>query len=397
MTATSKVLHVSPVFIDHLQQKFQEGWPLTWAETFLTKKLAEAGIKVGGHHAYDIQVKNKNFFWKVIREGNLGLGESYMEGWWETKKLDEFFFRLLKSEIDEKQPWQSLKKLRIFPNYFLNMHSPQMSKSAAELHYNFSNDLFSAFLDPYLQYSCGYFDGNDTLAKAQERKLALICKKLNLQPDDHLLDVGCGWGGLMKFATQRTGCKCSGVNISAKQIEFAREFCKDLPIEILEQDYRDLTGVYSKGVSVGMFEHVGRKNHRTFFETIHRSLDNDGVFVLQTIGANDSQNATDRWITQYIFPNGYLPSLNEITSAVEGLFVVEDIHNIGPNYDKTLMGWNSALNKHWAEFTDKFDKKTHRMWNYYLQSCAGAFRARSLQCWQIVLTKNHRQQPGQLR
>lgn len=401
MVAVSKSSHDSLVFwSEEAQRMFKQGLRSSLAETFITKRLAEAGIVVGGHRAWDLQVKNKDCFWKMIREGNLGMGETYMKGWWNAKKLDELFFRLLKADTDTKPPWQWTHKLSSIPSLIVNMQTVARSKVVAEKHYNFGTEFFRSFLDPYMQYSCAVFEHHDNLAKAQERKMGLICKKINLQPNDHLLDVGCGWGGLMKFASQRTGCNATGINISKDQIMFAKEFCKDLPIDFQEMDYRKTTGKYSKAVSVGMFEHVGSKNHRTFMETIHKSLDDNGVFLLQTIGANEHQIASDQWITHYIFPNGHLPSLAEITKAAEGLFVIEDVHNIGPNYDKTLMSWHGCLNKkidestsNTNENTPNVEEKQRRMWNYYLLSCAGAFRARNIQCWQIVFTKAHRQQP----
>lgn len=409
MVATAKHSHNSlMVFGEDFQRIFKQGIRSSIAESFISQKLAAAGITVGGHRAWDIQVKNRQCFWKMMMEGNLGMGESYMNGSWEVKKLDELFFRLLKADLDTKPPWDWTQKLSAIPAVITNMQNPIRSKVVIEKHYNFGNAFFQSFLDPYMQYSCAIFEDHDSLAKAQERKMGLLCKKLNLQPHDHLLDIGCGWGGLMKFASQRTGCSATGVNISSKQSEFAKEMCKDLPIKVQELDYRKISGKFSKAVSVGMFEHVGNKNYRVFMEAIHRSLQDDGVFLLQTIGVNEHQIALDNWITRYIFPNSHLPSLAEITKAAEGLFVIEDVQNIGPNYDKTLLSWHTGMNKKQHEIDNKNRESTSvitpkltetqlRMWNYYLLSCAGAFRARSIQCWQIVLTKAHRQQPSMPR
>jgi len=247
------------------------------------------------------------------------------------------------------------------------------------------------FLDSCNQYSCGYFEGTEDLEEAQLRKLDLICRKLDLRPGEHLLDIGCGWGGLARHAD--CGCSVTAVNISEEQIRHARESCKNLPVTVLSEDYRKIQGRYDKVVSVGMFEHVGRKNYRTFMRTVHRCLEDKGIFLLHTIGSNVSRIHCDRWIHRYIFPNGMLPSIAQISKAVEGLFVIEDVHNLGPHYEKTLLAWNERFQKAWSGLADRYDAVFKRMWEYYLLSCAGAFRARDIQVWQIVMTKTGRAQP----
>ncbi len=185
----------------------------------------------------------------------------------------------------------------------------------------------------------------------------------------------------------------TGVNISGEQIRYAKDFCKGLPIKILEQDYRDIQGTFDKIVSVGMFEHVGVKNYRKFIQVAHRCLSKDGIFLLHTIGSNESKIKADPWITKYIFPNGVLPSIAQISKAAEGLFVIEDLHNLGPHYDKTLMAWNNNFQSAWHKLKTRFGDRFKRMWEYYLLSCAGAFRARDIQLWQIVFTKYGTIQP----
>jgi cyclopropane-fatty-acyl-phospholipid synthase len=254
-------------------------------------------------------------------------------------------------------------------------------------------------LDPYKQYSCAYFHETDDLADAQVRKLDLIRRKLHLEGRDHLLDIGCGWGGLARYMAERVGCTVTGVNVSSEQLQFARQWCRDLPVHFLDRDYRAINGVYDKIVSVGMFEHVGVKNYRTFMKVVHRSLKSDGIFLLHTIGGNVSQFTCDPWIHRYIFPNGMLPSIAQIARAAEGLFVIEDWHNFGPHYDKTLMAWHANFQRAWPELRSRYGQRFKRMWEYYLLSCAGAFRARTIQLWQIVLTKDGRgvPQPPNLR
>ena len=214
-----------------------------------------------------------------------------------------------------------------------------------------------------------------------------------------MLDIGCGWGGFAKYAAENYSCHVTAVNISGEQLRYASEFCKGLPVHFENCDYRAVAGRFDKIVSVGMFEHVGQKNYRTFMDVVHRCLKDGGIFLLHTIGSNTSRTGCDPWITKYIFPNGMLPSIVQITKAVEGLFVIEDWHNLGPHYDKTLMAWNDNFQQVWPKLQEKYDTRFKRMWEYYLLSCAGAFRARSNQVWQIVMTKagTGASQPERLR
>lgn len=258
----------------------------------------------------------------------------------------------------------------------------------AERHYDLGNQLFFSFLDPYNQYSCGFFEGTDDLSQAQKNKLALISAKLHLTANDHVLDIGCGWGGLARYVAERYGCAVTAVNISQEQLQYARKFCEGLPVSFQDCDYRMIDGRYDKIVSVGMFEHVGKKNYRTFMRVVHRCLNDNGIFLLHTIGSNISRTGSDPWIAKYIFPNSMLPSTAQIAQAVEGLFVIEDWHNLGPHYDKTLMAWNANFQMAWPRLKEKYDARFKRMWEYYLLSCAGAFRSRTIQVWQIVMTKD---------
>jgi len=355
--------------------------------------LDRIGVAIGGPNPWDIQVNDDRMYGRVLRDKNLGLGESYMEGWWDCPRIDEFIYRVLTARVDEqvRGGWKLL--IPYLQAFIFNRQSRTLSREVAERHYDLDNELFLSFLDPHNQYSCAYFDGADDLNKAQLNKLDLICRKLELKPDDHLLDIGFGWGGLAKYAAERCGCKVTGVNISGEQIRYAKESCNGLPIEILECDYRDINGTFDKIVSVGMFEHVGGKNYRKFMEVADRCLRSDGIFLLHTIGSNESTIKADPWITKYIFPNGMLPSISQISKAAEGLFAIEDLHNLGPHYDKTLMAWHNNFQNAWPKLKSRFDDRFKRMWEYYLLSCAGAFRARDIQLWQFVLTKYRRPQP----
>jgi len=346
----------------------------------------KAGIRIDGTDAWDIRVHSARFYTRAVREKNLGLGESYMDGWWDCGQVDEMICRLLKSDLQDRIRGSLRYQLRLLPAVLFNLQSRARARRIAKHHYNFGNDLFFSFLDPFNQYSCAYFQDVSDLNKAQEKKLELICGKLDLRPSDHLLDIGCGWGGLARYAAERVGCAVTGVNISSEQLEYARNFCRELPVTFLDCDYRAIAGRFDKIVSVGMFEHVGQKNYRIFMETIRRCLKEDGIFLLHTIGRNTSGAGCDPWITKYIFPNGMLPSVAQIAKAAEGLFVIEDWHNIGPHYDRTLMAWNRNFQAAWPRLKGRYDERFKRMWEYYLLSCAGAFRARSNQVWQVVMT-----------
>ncbi len=355
--------------------------------------LSDIGVTVNGSNPWDINIKDKRLYARALRDKNLGLGEAYMEGWWDCDQIDNFIYRLLTAKIDKKIKGTARFLFLFLTAYLFNLQSRSRSHMIADHHYNLGNDLFHSFLDSYKQYSCGYFNGTDDLERAQIMKLDLLCKKLHLTYNDKVLDIGCGWGGFAKYAAEHYGCSVTAVNISTEQIAFAQDFCKGLPVKIIKTDYRNISESFDKIVSVGMFEHVGQKNYRTFMKVIHRCLNNGGIFLLHTIGGNSSRINCDPWITKYVFPNGMLPSIKQIGKACEGLFVMEDWHNLGPHYDKTLMAWNRNFQQAWPRLKNKYDTTFKRMWEYYLLSCAAVFRSRTAQLWQIVLTKNRSQQP----
>lgn len=353
----------------------------------VTELLAGADVAIDGPQPWDIQAKDERLFARVLQDKNLGLGESYMEGWWDCGQVDGMICRLLRGGLEEKIRGSLRHLMRFLPAVLFNLQSGSRSRMIAGRHYDLGNDLFFSFLDPYNQYSCGYFRDTDDLNAAQLKKLEMICRKLNLSPGDHLLDIGCGWGGLARYAAEKYSCQVTAVNISEEQLRYAREFCRGLPVHFKDCEYRTIEGRFDKIVSVGMFEHVGSKNYQTFMAVVHRCLKKEGAFLLHTIGGNTTRTGCDPWITKYIFPNGMLPSAAQISKAAEGLFVIEDWHNLGPHYDKTLMAWNRNFQREWPKLRETYDSRFKRMWEYYLLSCAGAFRARSIQVWQVVMTK----------
>lgn len=348
--------------------------------------LSVAGIKINGNNPWDISVHNDKFYQVVLSQITLGLGESYMDGWWDCDKLDGFFSRVIRAQIqnDIKKNWGLVYQVMLAR--VLNLQSRNRAFQIGEKHYDLGNELFINMLDKRLVYSCAYWQDAQNLDIAQENKLELICRKLGLKPGMKVLDIGCGWGSFGKYAAEKYRVKVVGITMSKEQVELARTLCVGLPVEIRLQDYRDVNEKFDRVVSVGMIEHVGYKNYRIYMEVVRRCLDADGLFLLHTIGGNKSVKSVDPWINKYIFPNGMLPSIQQLSRSVEGLFVVEDWHNFSADYDKTLMAWYANLEKNWDNLKSKYDERFYRMWKYYLLSCAGSFRVRSNQLWQIILS-----------
>jgi cyclopropane-fatty-acyl-phospholipid synthase len=350
------------------------------------RMLAKADIRLDGPRSWDIQLHSPDVLERIVSRGSLGLGESYMDGDWDAERLDEFFTHLLRARLDREVKPLSLL-LPVLRERVFNRQNPRRAWQVGERHYDLGNDFYQSMLGPSMTYTCGYWKNADTLDQAQEAKLELICQKLRLKPGMRLLDIGCGWGGFMAYAAARHGVKCVGVTVSREQAAFARQRHPDPRLEFRLQDYRGIEGQFDAIASIGMFEHVGKKNYRTFMRVVRSCLADDGVFLLQTIGKNERAGITDPWIEKYVFPNGEIPAINHISDAMDGLLVTEDLHNFGADYDKTLMAWHSNFEAAWSRFADALGERFHRRWRYYLLSCAGAFRARDLQLWQWTLSK----------
>ena len=355
--------------------------------------LALADVKVNGNRPWDIQVHDELFYSRVLKDRSLGLGESYMDGWWDCERLDELFYRIVIADLESKIKADIKTLSRLLEATILNLQPRRRAFQIGERHYDIGNDLFEKMLDHRTVYSCGYWKNAKNLDEAQEAKLGLVCKKAGLKQGMKVLDIGCGWGSFAKYAAERYDVEVVGITVSKEQVEYAIKSCKGLPVEIRLQDYRDVDGSFDAVVSIGMFEHVGYKNYRSFMEIGHRCLNDDGIFLLHTIGNNTSRRYLDPWITKFIFPIGMIPSLNQISSSIEKLFVVEDLHNFGPDYDRTLMAWHENFQHSWPVLKNKYGERFKRMWDYYLLLSAGAFRARDLQVWQMVMTKTGRKQP----
>jgi len=367
------------------------GIPLVMtAKEQVRKLLKHAGVVIDGRNPWDIKVHDERLYAKVLGHGALGLGESYMDGWWDCEKLDELFDRVLAAQLDRRVTaglaLHGLKH-RVFN---LQRYRPF---HIGEAHYDLDNDLYQAMLGRRMVYTCGYWKNASNLDAAQESKLELVCRKIGLKRGDRVLDIGGGWGSFAKYASQKYGASVVAITVSKNQVALGRELCKGLKgVEIRYQDYHDVNEKFDHIVSLGMFEHVGPKNYAAYFDVVRRCLKDDGLFLLHTIGSNRSVTSTDEWTNRYIFPDGVLPSIAQIGKAIEGRFVMEDWHNFGAEYEKTLLAWHSNFKRAWPSLERKdpakYNDRFCRMWTYYLLSCAGSFRARKNQLWQVVLSKD---------
>jgi cyclopropane-fatty-acyl-phospholipid synthase len=358
-------------------------------ENLAKEILSFAGIGVNGSKPWDIRVHNKNFYKRAVTEAELGIGESYMDGWWDCEKLDEMIYRIIKVRLDEKVKRKLSIVFKLLLAKIFNLQTRKRAFIIGERHYDLGNDLFQNMLDKRMNYSCAYWKNAQSLDEAQENKLELICKKSYLKPGIRVLDIGCGWSAFGKYAAEKYNVETVGITVSKEQVELGKEMCKGLPVEIRLQDYREVNEKFDRIVSVGMIEHVGYKNYRTYFQIANRCLKEDGLFLLHTIGEAKSVKASDAWTNKYIFPNSMLPSITQLSKATEELFILEDLHSFGSDYDKTLMAWYKNFNDSWNKIKANYDERFYKMWKYFLLSSAGAFRARTKnQLWQIVLSKN---------
>ena len=355
--------------------------------------LAHADVRLNGDRPWDIRVLNPRLYHRILTSWSLGFGEAYMDGDWECDDLDGLFTRLLTTNIESAAVGRARARLLFehLRHRVMNLQSRNRAFQVGEQHYDAGNDIFEAMLDSRMIYSCAYWANASTLEEAQYAKLDMICRKLELKPGETLLDIGCGWGGLARFAAEHYGAHVTGVTVSKEQLALAQERCKGLPIDLRLQDYRELEGKFDKIVSVGMFEHVGPKNYPVYFDTVQRLLAPEGLFLLHTIGIDVRSAGTDPWIDKYVFPNGKLPAATEIADAVENRFLIEDWHNFGRDYDRTLMAWWDNFVRAWPSLQHKYGDRFYRMWKYYLLVCAAFFRSRQGQLWQVVLTHRGRQ------
>jgi cyclopropane-fatty-acyl-phospholipid synthase len=357
------------------------------AQATLQGLFASADIRLGGDRPWDIRVLDKRFYRVVLAGGTLGFGESYMDGWWECDALDEMCCRAIRARLEERVSLNVPTALAITSSFLFNLQTRSRSKEVGIRHYDVGNDLFEGMLDPSMQYSCAWFRDTDDLAQAQREKMDLICRKLGLEKGMSLLDIGCGWGGLARHAAEHYGCRVVGITISEEQRRYGADVSRGLPVEIRLQDYREISEQFDRVVSVGMLEHVGPKNYPQYMRKVFQTLRQGGVFLCQSIAANQASLYPDPWVARYIFPNSMLPSAAQVAKAAEKLLVLEDVQNLGSDYEKTLKAWESNFSRSWPRFESRYGERFYRMWRFYLLSCAGAFKARSLQVFQFVFSK----------
>ena len=352
--------------------------------------LKKADIELNGSRPFDVKILDERVYSRVLGGGTLAIGESFMDGWWHVEDLSELVYRLYKAKI-----YQDLVAFDAWPliikGWLTNLQSRARAFAVGLQHYDLGNDLYQAMLDKRMVYTSAIWRGAHTLEEAQEQKLEAICRKLGLKPGDRVLDIGCGWGSFMKYAAEKYQVSCVGLSVSTEQTKLGKELCAGLPIEFVVSDYRDYrpTEKFDHVVSIEMIEAVGPKNFRTFFQMVYDWLKPSGQFALQAIGSLDVKPVPSLWLDKYIFPNGISPSLPQLEEASHDLFRFEHLENIGPDYDKTLMEWwrrfHSSFQK-LRENNPKYNERFYRMWKFYLQSCAGLFRAKEATDWQIVFS-----------
>ena len=352
--------------------------------TRLEQLFASCGIGIDGPNAWDIQVRHEDFYSRVLADGSLGLGESYMDGWWDARDLDGFIYRLFAGHADEKvKTWRNA--LAWITATLFNLQRRSRAFEVGQRHYDLGNEFYEGMLDTRMIYSCAYWEHAATLDEAQEAKLDLTLGKLGLRPAQRVLDVGCGWGGALKYAAEKYDITGVGVTVAKEQAAYARRSCADLPVAIRLQDYREMREKFDHVFSIGMFEHVGVRNYRRYMRVIRRCLHPGGRFLLHTIGNFRSTNHTDPWINRYIFPNSMIPSREQIEHAIDGVFRVVGWQSIGEHYERTLLSWRANFERSWSRMSPRYDERFRRMWDYYLSACAAAFRAKKLDVWQVLL------------
>ncbi len=357
------------------------------SERLVRKVFEAAGIEVGGSQPHDIRINNPKFYTRLLRDGSLGFGESYMDGWWDSDAIDQTITKFGLADLNTvmRDNWYMIPYL--IKARVLNLQRGLRAFEVGEKHYDIGNDLYEAMLDRHMAYTCGYWRDSDNLDDAQEAKLELVCRKIGLREGMTVLELGCGWGSFAKYAAEKYGARITGLTVSKEQVKLGHKRCQGLPVDIQLKDYRDAVGTYDAVISIGIMEHVGPKNYRNYMKVVERCLRPDGVAFVHTIAGNRSRTSTEPWTGKYIFPNSVLPTMTQLGAALEGIFVLEDVHNFGPDYDRTLMAWQDNFLAAWPVLKNQYDERFYRMWRYYLCMCAAAFRSRQLQLYQLVLTR----------
>jgi cyclopropane-fatty-acyl-phospholipid synthase len=350
-----------------------------------------------------IKLLDKKLHYKLLFRPDLYFGEAYsngsiiIENGSLTDFLDLALMNIGRSELNFFS--QLLNKLSGTYRYLTNFNFIKKSKMNVAHHYDLSDGLYDLFLDPKKQYSCAYFKNeNDSLETAQNNKIQHIIKKLNIKPNQKILDIGCGWGSLVIDIAKSINCVVTGITLSKNQFNYCVKKAKELNLEnqvtFKLVDYRQLNEKYDRIVSIGMLEHVGRKFYKNYFKQIEKLLTKDGISLIHTIGSVNPPRDPHPWITKYIFPGGYTPSLSEVTAPIEkaGL-VVSDIEVLRMHYSYTLRNWKENCIANKEKIIQMFDEKFFRMWEFYLTSCDSAFKWGDQVVYQFQLTKNYTSTP----
>lgn len=378
----------------HFKRPFKDGTTKmirSKIQQVVTEQLSRSGIRVGTDHPWDIQVHDPRFYQRLAMQGSLGAGESYVEGWWDCQRIDLLAERVLQSGLANQWGRNLRAGMGSILRRLINPQRGKRSEKVALLHYNIDPAFFEMLLGPTMNYSCAYWRSSRSLDDAQRQKMHLIGKKLDLGPQDRALDIGCGWGGLAHYLSSVFGCSVVGITNSTSQARYANERFGSHLCTFIHCDYKAFDprahGGFTKVVSVGMFEHVGIRNYQAFFGLCRRAIPSDGLILLHTFGRTIERDF-DPWTDRYIFPNSYLPTIQDIGRATGGSLVMEDWHNFGADYDRTLMAWLSRFEAWASSGACDMSIQQVRMWRYYLATYAACFRVRNrIQLWQLVLSR----------
>ena len=364
------------------------GFVANHAKRRFEELVAGAGIEINGRRPFDLRVVNDAFYERVLSRGAIGIVEAYVDGYWESDRLDELAAKLLSSGINFHLGSALTRRLHGFGARLLRNGKRRRALQVRK-RFDLKNDLYQAMLGRSMVYSCAHWKDSTHLDAAQEAKLKRVAEKVALRPGMRVLDIGCGWGGFAKYAVENYGVSAVGITVVKEQYELGRVLCAGLPIDLRLQDYRDLDDdrPFDAVVGIEVLEHVGYKNHRAFMSKIRRLLKPNGLVLLQTVANNTSRFFVDPRFRRTIFPTGMLPSARHVAAAAEGLLDIEEWHNLSDDYDQTLLAWFENFDSHWPQLRENYGEHFYRMWKCYLLSFAGSFRARENQLWQIVFSR----------
>jgi cyclopropane-fatty-acyl-phospholipid synthase len=352
--------------------------------------LAAADIHLNGSRPWDIQINNPLTLGRIMRDGSLGMGESYMDGWWDCQAIDQMMTRAVRARLHEH-----LGTPRAHVQSWFGQWAKRLPSSNARIvgraQYDLNNQLFCAMLDSSMSHSSAYWEeGATTLEQAQEAKMEMVCRKLQLKPGMRLLDIGCGWGSFMRYAAKHYGVTALGLTTSKEQMALGQSMNQDLPVQFEHTDIQHFNtnsrSQFDCVVSLGMLNTPVLAANNALFSTARRSLKKDGLFLLETMGNNQRGQLLEPWLQKHLLCQIPLPSLGDVTDVAQLDFVVEDVHNLGADHDRTLLHWHQRFERAWPQLRLAYDERFYRMWRYHLMGSAGSFRARSTQIWQMVMS-----------